>query len=65
MKLIVVSWPGVIRRESKIIEQLFKQGLDFYHLRKPQASVQYVRTVLSSLPENLLSRVVLHDHPFL
>ena len=65
MKLIVVSWPGIIRRESKIIEKLFKQGLDFYHLRKPQTSTQYVRTVLNSLPEDLLNRVVLHDHPAL
>lgn len=62
MKLIVITKPSFFVEEDKIIIQLFEEGLDVLHLRKPDASPIYTERLLTLIPEKYHKRIVTHDH---
>lgn len=62
MRLIVISQPDFPKGEELLLLQLFEAGLQCLHLRKPDASIDQVDRLLSSIPTLFHGRIVLHDH---
>lgn len=62
MKLIVISSPKEVTNEHKILNQLFEQGLQFFHLRKPSFNKQQYTTYLENIPKDYINRVILHQY---
>jgi thiamine-phosphate pyrophosphorylase len=62
VKLLVISSETHEMNEVLSVEQMFRAGLERYHLRKPQWSMEELRTYIERIPVEFHSRVVLHDH---
>lgn len=62
MKLIVISSPTNIEEEYKTILLLFKAGLEYFHLRKPNLSFSEFDYFLNQIPKEYLNRVIIHQH---
>lgn len=62
MNLIVISYPQNIEGEHSILTQLFEHRLEFFHLRKPDASFEELKEYLDAIPNEFHSRVILHSH---
>jgi len=65
MKLILLTCPEFFVEEDKILTTLFEEGLDILHLRKPNSEPIYCERLLSLMPEQYHSRIVVHDHFYL
>ena len=65
MKLILLTCPEFFVEEDKILTTLFEEGLDILHLRKPNSEPVYCERLLSLMPEEYRSRIVVHDHFYL
>lgn len=65
MKLILLTCPEFFVEEDKILTTLFEEGLDILHLRKPDSEPVYCERLLSLMPEQYRSRIVVHDHFYL
>lgn len=65
MKLILLSTPEFFVEEDTIINALFEEGLDMFHLRKPNTEPVYSERLLTLLPEQWHSRIVAHEHFYL
>lgn len=65
MKLILLSTPEFFVEEDTILNALFEEGLDILHLRKPGAEPIYSERLLTLLPEQWHSRIVVHEHFYL
>jgi len=59
--LIVISYHKLFAGEASIIEQLFKEGLECFHLRKPDALENDIRQLLHDIPAEYHSRIALHS----
>ena len=62
MKWITITSPDFISGEAILIDNLFLQGLDLLHLRKPEASLETYKRLLLQIPRHWYSRIVLHEH---
>jgi thiamine-phosphate pyrophosphorylase len=62
MKLLVISSPGQVNDEANIINQLFKSGLQYFHIRKPTDSVEQVRALISGIDPGYYSCLSIHQH---
>lgn len=62
MKWIIITSPDFISGEAVFIDNLFLQGLDLLHLRKPEASSEAYKRLLLQIPKHWYSRIVLHEH---
>ena len=62
--IIVISNPNpnAIADEHAVIEQLFNEGLEIFHVRKKEFSENEMRTFIEQIPEKYLSKIVLHSH---
>ncbi|HEY1202733.1 MAG TPA: thiamine phosphate synthase [Niastella sp.] len=58
--LIVISGPTMLTDEASIIQQLFAEGLEVFHLRKPNADEQAVRQLIEAIPAEYHDRIVMH-----
>lgn len=65
MKLILITSPTYFVEEDKIITDLFEEGLDILHLRKPDSAPIYAERLLSLIPEQYHKRIVVHGHFYL
>jgi thiamine-phosphate pyrophosphorylase len=65
MKLILITPPTYFIEENKIITDLFEEGLDILHLRKPDTPPMYAERLLTLIPEQYHKRIVVHDHFYL
>jgi thiamine-phosphate pyrophosphorylase len=59
-QLIVISTPTMLPDEASIIQQLFAEGLELFHLRKPDAEEQTVRQLIEAIPAVYHDRIVMH-----
>ena len=57
--------PTYFVEEDKILATLFDEGLDCLHLCKPGSSPMYAERLLTLLPEDYCSKIVVHDHFYL
>lgn len=62
MLKIAITLPDAIDGEAAIIRRLLADGIDYVHLRKPHAGIDYCRLLLSELTLAQRSRVVIHDY---
>ena len=65
MKLILITTPHYFVEEDQIITNLFDEGLDVLHLRKPDTPAVYAERLLTLIPEKYRKRIVVHDHFYL
>jgi thiamine-phosphate pyrophosphorylase len=65
MKLILLSTADFFVEEDIIIQSLFEEGLDLFHLRKPNSEPIYYERLLTLIPEQWHNRIVVHDHFYL
>lgn len=62
MKLVVITMPDFFADEAQCIEALFRNGLQYLHLRKPKASAEEYGALLRQIDSCYYDRIVLHDH---
>ena len=62
MKLIVITRPEYFVVEHLLIHELFNEGLDILHLRKPEGDASMCERLLSMLSESERKRIVIHDN---
>lgn len=60
--LAVISSPHPVENEAGIINSLFKAGLFHFHLRKPTASLQEWRELLTAIDPLYYQRIALHQY---
>ena len=61
MKLIVISHPIVFPNEHRVIESLFENGLEIFHIHKPSFSEQEIQNYIQQFPQKYHSRIFLHS----
>jgi thiamine-phosphate pyrophosphorylase len=61
MKLIVIS-PEKGTAELKVLQSLFDEGLEYFHLRKPEMKEKELREYLQSIPQAYFNKIILHSH---
>lgn len=60
--LIVISNPTSTENEHAIINQLFDEGLEIFHLRKKEYSENEIKKFIELIPEKYFNSIVLHSH---
>ncbi|NHN27968.1 thiamine phosphate synthase [Flavobacterium jejuense] len=60
--MIVISNPMEIVNETNIINALFEEGMELFHIRKPNYSIEELRSFLSAINSSYYSKLVLHQH---
>lgn len=65
MKLILLSTADFFVEEDTIINALFGEGLDLFHLRKPNTEPVYSERLLTLIPEQWHHKIVVHEHFYL
>lgn len=59
---IVITLPHFIPNEVNAIVALFEQrGIDYLHLRKPDAKEEEVEALLQAIPSKYYPRITMHD----
>lgn len=61
MKLIVISSANVVSDEPQLINGLFAAGLQYFHLRKPDATRSSVLDLLKSIKTEYYCNIALHQ----
>lgn len=65
-KTIVITKPLFFAGEADAIARLLDRGdIDMLHLRKPGATKNDMERLISEIPQEWHSRLVIHDHPLL
>lgn len=60
--LIVITLPTFIEHEAEAIVALFEQrGIDYLHLRKPEADEKDVEDLLKKIPARYYPLITMHD----
>lgn len=59
--MIVITNPFSIENEFQILHQLFEEGLELVHVRKPTYSEKEMRSFLSHIEDKFYSKLVLHE----
>lgn len=60
--LIVVSDSGFVKDEAAVVNALFSEGLDVFHLRKPSASAPALEGLLAQINAQHRGKLALHSH---
>ncbi|MGU3376692.1 thiamine phosphate synthase [Chryseobacterium sp. M5A1_1a] len=60
--ILVITPETKVPNEVEIINQMFKDGLDLLHIRKPWISQQEMIDFISDIDESFYSQLVLHTH---
>jgi thiamine-phosphate pyrophosphorylase len=60
--VIVISNPTSVKDEHVIINQLFEEGLELFHLRKPASSVTELSSLLKNIEIKHYAKIALHQH---
>lgn len=60
--IIVMSDTKDLENEHQIINELFENGLEIFHVRKPKYSTQEMRTYIEKINKKFRNRVVIHSH---
>ncbi len=63
MEIVVLSDQSKgFREETGIVTQLFKDGLQTFHLRKPRCNAKEIAEFIESIPPFFRDRIILHSH---
>ena len=61
-KSIVISQPIFFEGEIDILLSLFENGLELFHLRKPDSTYDEMKAYIDKIPKLYHIRIVLHSH---
>ena len=61
--MILISSPEPIKNEWEILSELFRKGLNCFHLRRPNQDKKHYRLALAQIETGYHNRVVIHDFP--
>jgi len=61
MVVIVLSPAKKMTGEEEIVTKLFDNGLEIYHLRKPEFSTKDLTAFLNNIPQKYWNRIVIHS----
>lgn len=61
-KLIIISNPVSVTKEFEIIHNLFNEGLECLHIRKPDYTETELKDFLSKINKEVLNKIVIHSH---
>jgi thiamine-phosphate pyrophosphorylase len=59
---IVISNPSTIPDEAALINALFNEGLEVFHLRKPGAEIDELRQLMGEVKPCYYTQIALHQH---
>jgi thiamine-phosphate pyrophosphorylase len=62
MKLFVLTHPQEVENEAEKITELFKEGLEILHFRKPEWTIEKYEALLKSIPSIYYKKLVVHSH---
>lgn len=62
MHFTLISPPEPFPREAKLLNDMFSNGLETFHLRKPEMSFLKYRNLLEAVDPSFRNRVVIHSH---
>jgi thiamine-phosphate pyrophosphorylase len=62
MKLLVLTHPQGIENEAEKITELFKEGLEILHFRKPEWPIEKYEGLLKNIPPVYYKKIVVHSH---
>lgn len=60
--LVVISHPYTFTNEAEHINALFNEGMEVFHLRKPEATVDELRMLLAEISPSYHPKISLHHH---
>lgn len=60
--IILIAPENDIPNEIEILNQLFEEGLLYYHFRKPSKNYEEHVAYLNQIDKNYHNRIVVHDH---
>lgn len=60
--VIVISSQKTVPNEHDIVDQLFENGLQTFHLRKPGYKKNQFKEYIERIPQKYHNRVVIHSH---
>jgi thiamine-phosphate pyrophosphorylase len=60
--IVVISSATDIDNEADIINELFDEGMEFFHLRKPNDSREKIRAMLNNIKPQHYSKISLHQY---
>jgi len=60
--IIVITPEEVVQNETEIINQLFQEGLDLLHIRKPFIDQNEMKDFIQKIDSKFYSQLVLHSH---
>lgn len=61
--LKVISDPHLLPGEDHVVEGLFAEGLDCFHLRKPEIDKDSIRKLLDKWAPRYAGNIVIHQYP--
>jgi thiamine-phosphate pyrophosphorylase len=62
MKIFVISDPVNIPSEHEVINALLEEGLEYFHLRKPEFTETEMASFLREIKPKFLKRISIHSH---
>lgn len=62
MKLIVVTDANWVENEHDVLKMLFKSGLRYLHVRKPNFTYSQMSDYIKKIPLDYHDRIILHSH---
>jgi thiamine-phosphate pyrophosphorylase len=62
MKIILISNPVDIEKEHDLINALFEEGLDYFHLRKPETSLEEMELFIKKIKPAFVKKISIHSH---
>ncbi|MCT2408277.1 thiamine phosphate synthase [Chryseobacterium antibioticum] len=60
--IFVITPEAPVQNETEIINQMFHEGLDLLHIRKPLTNKAEMKSFLDGIDEEFYSQLVLHGH---
>lgn len=60
--IIVITPEEVVQNEAEIINELFEEGLDLLHIRKPFINQNEMKDFIQNIDSKFYSQLVLHSH---
>lgn len=61
-KLIVISSPDGFEHEIQHVLEMFRSGLQHFHVRKPKFSTNRLRQYIEKIDKKYYNRIILHSH---
>jgi thiamine-phosphate pyrophosphorylase len=61
-RLILIGTAGALTGKNTLLAELFREGLECFHLRGNHLNESVFRHILESIPQEFHPRIVIHDH---